>query len=122
MKKTTYQINIRHNEDTLKALSRMQYDLFCVTSRTVRTLIGIVCVFIGALRFRDWWGLLLIAYGSFQLTAVYAAADHTAKKLAEGIKASGLPFPASAYVFTEKEMRILSFGLITGDSNRQDMI
>ena len=59
-----YEAHIKHTEETLTALAHMQYDLFCTGNRIGRTAIAAGLFVFGALNYTQWWGLLLIAYGS----------------------------------------------------------
>ena len=84
----------------------MQYDLFCRGNRIARSALSVIAVFAGIIRFQDWWGILLIAYGCYLVTSTYSSANHTAHKLAKQIRESGMPFPASRYTFGERAMQI----------------
>ena len=44
---TYYEVTMQHNADSLLALSRMQYDLFCTRNRIVRTILSAILVIIG---------------------------------------------------------------------------
>ena len=46
---TYYEVTMQHNADSLLALSRMQYDLFCTRNRIVRTILSAILVIIGVL-------------------------------------------------------------------------
>lgn len=69
-----YEAHIKHTEESLTALAHMQYDLFCTGNRIGRTAIAAGLFVFGALNYTQWWGLLLIAYGSYLISAKYAAA------------------------------------------------
>ena len=101
-----FKATMQHDEDTLVALSHMQYDLFCMRNRTVRSFLSVALVLAGVL-YSGWWSLLLIGYGCYLVTTTYAASNRTAHKLAEQIKNAGMTFPCSTYYFEEKAMRIL---------------
>lgn len=103
-----YQANMQHTERTLEALSHTQYDLFCANNRITRTILSVVFIAAGILNLSQWWGILLAAYGCYLTTSTYSSANHTARKLAENIKKSGMPFPASRYEFRENRMDIYS--------------
>ena len=47
----------------------MQYDLFCTGNRIGRTAVAAGLFVFGALNYTQWWGLLLIAYGSYLISA-----------------------------------------------------
>lgn len=79
----------------------MQYDLFCMRNRVVRTLLGFGLTLLGIAHFSDWWGVLVIAYAGYLITGVYSAANHTAHKLAEQIEKSGAQYPATRFRFQE---------------------
>lgn len=101
-----YSVTMRHDEKSLEALAHMQYDLFCRGNRIARSALSVIAVFAGIIRFQDWWGILLIAYGCYLVTSTYSSANHTAHKLAKQIRESGMPFPASRYTFGERAMQI----------------
>lgn len=107
--KPRYNILMQHDEDTLVALSHMQYDLFCTRNRVARTVLSMLLILIALLYGGgNWWSLLLIAYACYLTTSTYAASNRTAHKLAEQLKAANLPFPSSRYLFGETSMRIIS--------------
>ena len=97
-----YQATMLHNEKTFQALAHMQYDLFCKKNLVVRTVISIAAMGAGILNFSQWWGALLIVYGAYLTSSKYAQANHTANKIVKGIKAAGLDFPASRYLFRDQ--------------------
>ena len=101
-----YDITMEHNEDSLIALSHMQYDLFCTRNFIARNLLSLVAIAVGAMYFSRFWGIALVAYGAYLMTSTYSASNHTAKKLTEAIKASGKGFPSSRYCFTDKGIEI----------------
>ena len=93
-----YKIEMHHNEKTFESLSRMQYDLFCASNRITRTILSILLIAGGIINLSEWWGILLAAYGCYLTTSTYSSANHTAHKLADQIKKSGMPFPASVKI------------------------
>ena len=101
-----FDIRVKHNEETLMALSHMQYDLFCTRNRIARSALSAVLIVVGVIYGSNWWSLLIVGYGVYLMTSTYAAANHTARKLAEQLKAAKLPFPSSRYVFEADRMRI----------------
>ena len=101
-----YDITMEHNEDSLVALSHMQYDLFCTRNFIARNLLSLAAIAVGAMYFSRFWGIALVAYGAYLMTSTYSASNHTAKKLTEAIKASGKGFPSSRYCFTDKGIEI----------------
>lgn len=103
----TYRVKMQHDEKTFELLSRKQYDLFCKSNRVVRILIAAACCYFGIVHFEQWWGILLTAYGCYQLTNIYAQPNHTAHKLAKQIRERGMPFPASEYIFRKNYMEII---------------
>lgn len=103
-----YQATMRHNEKTFQLLAHMQYDLFCKKNLVTRTMISIAALAVGIINFSQWWGVLLIVYGSYLTSSKYAQANHTAGKLVKAIKASGLDFPVSRYLFRENAMEIIT--------------
>lgn len=107
--KVFIEVHSQHDEDTLVALSHMQYDLFCTRNRTARTLLSVFLITFALLYGNNsWWALLIIAYSCYLLTFTYASANRTAHKIADQIKAADLPFPASIYQFDDKAMHIIS--------------
>lgn len=101
-----YDITMEHTEDSLIALSHMQYDLFCTRNFIARNLLSLVAIAAGAIYFAHFWGIALVAYGAYLMTSTYSSSNHTVKKLTEAIKASGKGFPSSRYRFTEKGIEI----------------
>ena len=102
-----YQATMRHDEKTFQALAHMQYDLFCRKNLVMRTVIGIAAMGAGIVNFSQWWGVLLIAYGSYLITGKYNSANHTAHKLSRQIRESGMDFPSSRYVFRDNAVEII---------------
>lgn len=102
-----FNVSMKHTEQTIEKLAHMQYDLFCKRNLIVRTMLGMGAVVFGVVNLNAWWGVLLIAYGSYLVTGKYNSANHTAHKLVRKIKESGLDFPASRYVFRESAMEII---------------
>ncbi|MBQ2833952.1 MAG: YcxB family protein [Clostridia bacterium] len=86
----------------------MQYDLFCKKNLIMRSLLSFAAMAAGIINFSQWWGVLLIVYGSYLTTSKYAQANHTAGKLVKGIKAAGLDFPVSRYLFRDNAMEIIT--------------
>lgn len=105
---TFYEVTMQHTEDSFEALAHMQYNLFCTKNRIARTVLCLLAVTAGIINFSQWWGILLVAYGCYLTTSTYSSANHTAHKLSAQIKASGLPFPASRYVFQAEKMQVVS--------------
>ena len=103
-----YQATMRHDEKTFQALAHMQYDLFCKKNLILRSLLSFAAMAAGIINFSQWWGVLLIVYGSYLTTSKYAQANHTAGKLVKGIKAAGLDFPVSRYLFRDNAMEIIT--------------
>ena len=103
-----YQATMRHDEKTLQSLAHMQYDLFCRKNLAVRSVISIAAIAAGVIHYSQWWGVLLLVYGSYLASSKYAQANHTAGKMAKGIKAAGLDFPASRYLFRENAMEVIT--------------
>lgn len=102
-----FTVTMQHDEDTLVALSHMQYDLFCARNRVARSFLSLILVLTGVL-YSGWWSLLVIGYGCYLVTTTYAASNRTAHKLAEQIKGAGLPFPCSVYRFEKNAMHVVS--------------
>ncbi|MBQ2989863.1 MAG: YcxB family protein [Clostridia bacterium] len=103
-----YQVTMRHSEKTFTLLAHKQYDLFCRKNYVVRSIISIAAMAAGIIHFSQWWGVLLIVYASYLTSSKYAQANHTAGKLVKGIKAAGLEFPVSRYLFRENAMEIIT--------------
>lgn len=103
-----YQATMRHDEKTFQALAHMQYDLFCKKNLVTRSLISFGALAVGILNYSQWWGVLLIVYGSYLTSSKYAQANHTANKMTKGIKAAGLEFPVSRYLFRENAMEVIT--------------
>lgn len=103
-----YKATMRHSEKTFQSLAHMQYDLFCRGNLVGRNAISFGLMVLGIVNYTQWWGLLLIAYASYLLSSKYAAANHTAKKLAQNIHDSGMDFPASRFEFQQNAMNIIA--------------
>ena len=103
-----FEVEMQHSEDTLEALSHMQYDLFCKSNRIVRSILSLGFVLLGVINYESWWGILVIAYGCYLTTSTYASANHTAHKLARQIKDSGMPVPHSRFLFEKNALHIVS--------------
>ena len=103
-----YQATMRHDEKTFQLLAHMQYDLFCKKNLVVRTVISIAAMGAGIINYSQWWGVLLIVYGSYLTSSKYAQANHTAGKIVKGIKDAGLQFPVSRYLFRENAMEVIT--------------
>ncbi len=104
-----YKITMQHTEDSLVKLSHMQYDLFCQSNKTARTIISFAVIVLAiTVVDTEWLKYVCIAYAGFLLTGSYNSANRTARKLTEQIKASGLPFPASRFEFENSAMHIFS--------------
>jgi len=102
-----YNVSMKHDERTFEKLAHMQYDLFCKGNLVARSALGTGAVILGIVNFKAWWGVLLIAYGSYLATGKYNSANHTAHKLAKQIRDSGMDFPASRYVFRDQALEII---------------
>ena len=103
-----YKATMRHSEKTFQSLAHMQYDLFCRGNLVGRSAISFGLMVLGIVNYTQWWGLLLIAYASYLLSSKYAAANHTAKKLAKNIRDSGMEFPSSRFEFQQNAMNIIA--------------
>ena len=99
---------MKHDAQTLEALSHMQYDLFCRRNRVVRMCISTGAMVLGVVNYSSWWGILIIAYGCYLMTSTYSSSNRTAHRLARQIEASGLGFPQSEYSFDDSAMHIFS--------------
>lgn len=103
-----FQAAICHNDKTFEKLAHMQYDLFCKGNRLSRTMLSVGAIILGILNAESWWGMLAIGYGFYLTSSTYASANHTAHKLADKIRETGMDFPSSRYEFTEHGLRIIS--------------
>lgn len=101
-----FSVKMQHSEQSFEALSRMQYDLFSKKNRAARTLLSLAAIVLGLYKSSEWWGILVIAYGCYLTTSTYSAPNHRAHKLAASIQKSGMSFPASQFLFREKEVVI----------------
>ncbi|MCR5135741.1 MAG: YcxB family protein [Oscillospiraceae bacterium] len=101
-----FDVTMTHTEESLLALSHMQYDLFCTRNFIVRNVLSITVIVIGAMYIAKFWGIALIAYGGYLMTSAYSSSNHTVKKLVAAIEASGKGYPSSRYLFTEKGIEI----------------
>lgn len=110
-----YEIKMKHSGETLEALSRMQFDLFGKKSRMISTVLSAALVVAGVLNYSSWWGITLIAYGAFLYTGMYLPADRKAHKLSQQLKAAGLDYPASLYLFEKDGLRVLPLPQEDGD-------
>lgn len=101
-----FDITMKHTEESLEALSHMQYDLFCGSNRVARTILSAGMVLLGVIMHEKWWSILAIAYGCYLTTSTYASANRTAHKLTAQIKAAGTGFPGSRFLFDNDGMHI----------------
>lgn len=109
MAKAEFTVTMQHDEDTLVALSHMQYDLFCTRNRVARSVLAIALIAVAVLYGGgNWWSLFLIAYACYLMTSTYASSNRTAHRIADRIKAAGLSFPASEYRFESAAMHIVT--------------
>ena len=104
----TFEVEMRHDRQSLTALSHMQYDLFCGRNRMARGFLSLVLIVI-ALFYGggSWWSLLIIAYACYLTTSTYAASNRTARRIADQLEQAGQPLPASRYIFEKNKMRII---------------
>ncbi len=104
-----FDVEMHHDRQSLTALAHMQYDLFCGRNRTAKGLVSVLLIVIAVLYGGgSWWSLLIMAYACYLMTSTYAAANRTARKIADQLEAAGQPLPASRYVFEKKKMRIFT--------------
>lgn len=101
-----YSIIFVHTAETLKLLSRAQYDLFCKSNLYIRTVISIVLIFVSINFLDKWYGPLMLLYGAYLLLSKYMQADYTSRKLVKTIEESGKPFPKSRYDFFNDRMEV----------------
>ncbi len=107
MSKYIFDVTMTHTEESLIALSHVQYDLFCTRNFIARNLLSMAAIVVGAVYFNRFWGIALIAYGTYLMTSTYSASNYTARKLIGAIKSSGKGFPSSRYCFTDKGIDII---------------
>ncbi len=104
----TFEVEMRHDRQSLTALAHMQYDLFCTRNRAARGLLSltliVIAIFYGG---GNWWSLLIIAYACYLTTSTYAASNRTARRIADQLEQAGQPLPASRYIFEKNSMRII---------------
>lgn len=104
----TFEVEMRHDRQSLTALSHMQYDLFCQRNRMARGLLSltliVIAIFYGG---GSWWSLLIIAYACYLTTSTYASSNRTANRIADQLEQAGQPLPASRYIFEKNSMRVL---------------
>lgn len=103
-----YNVTMKHTEVTLERLAHMQYDLFCKSNKVMRTIISMAALIFGILNYTQWWGVLLIFYGSYLSSSKYASSNHTARKMVRQIKAAGMELPASRYIFRDHSMEVIT--------------
>jgi len=104
----TFEVEMRHDRQSLTALSHMQYDLFCQRNRMARGFLSltliVIAIFYGG---GSWWSLLIIAYACYLTTSTYASSNRTARRIADQLEQAGQPLPASRYIFEKNKMRII---------------
>ena len=105
---TRFCVTMKHTEKTLESLAHMQYDLFCMRNRVMRSVLSLVLMVVGIVNFSQWWGILIVAYGCYLTTSTYASANHTAHKLAKAIRDAGMALPESRYQFGDSAMEVIS--------------
>lgn len=115
-----YDVEMRHTEKTFESLARMQYDLFCKGNLVGRTVLAAGAIVLGMANAEGGWGLLLVAYGCYLLTGKYNSANHTAHKLADQIRNTGMSFPASRYLFHGEYLEIVPIPEDRGERERLD--
>ena len=104
----TFEAEMRHDRDSLTALSHMQYDLFCQRNRMARGFLSLTLIVIAILYGGgSWWSLLIIAYACYLTTSTYASSNRTARRIADQLEQAGQPLPASRYIFEKNKMRIV---------------
>lgn len=109
MTKALFTVKIQHDEDTLIALSRMRYDLFCTGNRVACDLLSALLIAVAVLYgSASLWSLLLIVMACFLITGTYASSDRAAHLIADQIRMSGLPFPRSEYRFCKAGMCVIA--------------
>jgi len=105
---THFDVRMKHTESTLTALAHMQYDLFCQKNHMIRSCIAAVVFILGVTNMSQWWGFLLIAYGSYLMSSKYAAANRTASRIAQQLQNSDGEYPSSRYLFEDSSIRIIT--------------
>lgn len=103
---THFDVTMQHSEESLYALSHMQYDLFCTRNFIARSLLSLCLVGAGAYFFARVWGIFLLAYGCYLLTSTYSTSNYTVRRLLEQLRAAGQPLPSSRYRFEESRIAI----------------
>ena len=96
----TFEAEMRHDRDSLTALSHMQYDLFCQRNRMARGFLSLTLIVIAILYGGgSWWSLLIIAYACYLTTSTYASSNRTARRIADQLE--------QAYIFEKNRIRII---------------
>jgi len=104
-----FAVEMRHDRQTLTALSHMQYDLFCGRNRMGRSALSLLLIVLAILYGGgSWWSLLIIAYACYLTTSTYAASNRTARRIADQLEQAGQSLPASRYIFEKNKMRIVN--------------
>ncbi len=101
-------MEFHHSEESIRALSRMQYDLFHLPARLIRGVCAVTILILAVASLPSWWAFFLIFYGSFLLTGRYREADRKANRIIQAAKESGQPFPRSRYVFRSDGLHVYS--------------
>ncbi len=104
-----FTVTLGHSEKSFTALAHMQYDLFCRRNLLARNLTGGVALVVGVMYIKNWWAMLLIAYGTYLITGKYSQANYNVRKMIRQLNEAGLPYPQSEYIFENDRMRVISY-------------
>ncbi len=104
-----FTVDFKHSEESFTALSHMQYDLFCRRNLIARSIIGGIALVVGVSYIKNWWAMLLIAYGTYLITGKYSQANYNVRKMIRQLEEAGLPYPQSKYIFENDKMRVISY-------------
>lgn len=97
--------SMQHTQDTIKRLSRVQYNTYCQGQKLMSLVFAMVMLFLSAAGgFSSTTSLVLMFIGCWAFTGMNVPADRRAKKIIELAKGN---YPASEYRFEEETVRIL---------------
>lgn len=103
-----FELSMKHSAESLKGLSRMQYDIFSKGSRITHTILCAACLMVGVVFFPAWWAILFLVYGGYLSIGSYNYADYKARKIVKHLEDSGIDYPASRFVFEKNALHIFS--------------
>jgi hypothetical protein len=101
-----YQVEMHHDEASLIALSKMQYNLFCQSNRISRAVISFCLLVLAVMNLGQWWSYLIIVYAVYLTSSTSVTATRAARKLSQKIESAGTGYPASRFTFGEENLHI----------------